>query len=510
MSSITDVIESGEVARLIPVIADSRREQRVASVFLATLSAVPDFAQVLLPQLGVRLGKRSVIDTYTEVVLKGHRETKDRPDGMIVVSSGKNSWKALVEAKIGGTSLDEEQVQRYLQLARDAGFDAVITISNQFVVRPTHSPVKAHKALTKKVALFHWSWKTILTEAVLLQAREAVTDPDQAFLLREFVRFLSHNSVGITGFDQMPKEWKDVVTLVKSGGTIAKGSREALMVVSAWHQEIRDLALRMSQHLATTVDLKLSRSQATNAEHFLYDDVSRLADHKKLEAELSIPNAASLLRVTADLTRQTIRIGMEITAPQDRKRSSARVNWLLRQIKTAEDPSLFIRIVWPSKAPDTICRLADLRGDVDQVVGQAANPPKSFEVFSLVDDGRRFPGRKTFIEDLERAVPRFYDTVGQKLEPWIAKPPKPVVRDQSEARGNGDTAIVDPEVPAPSARIESEPSDSLRPSAGNQHSTLLEIPRFLQRIPQRKEPRPGTDRDRDIDGETKASEIRPN
>jgi len=74
MTTLPEFLESGEIARLIPVIADSRREQRVASVFLATLSAVPDFAHPLLTGVGARLGKRSSIDTFTEVVFKGHRE----------------------------------------------------------------------------------------------------------------------------------------------------------------------------------------------------------------------------------------------------------------------------------------------------------------------------------------------------------------------------------------------------------------------------------------------------
>ena len=97
MTSLPDFLESGEIARLIPVIADSRREQRVASVFLATLSAVPDFAQPLLSSVGFRLGKRSVIDTFTEVVIKDQNDAKDRPDGLIIVTTGKKPWKALVE-----------------------------------------------------------------------------------------------------------------------------------------------------------------------------------------------------------------------------------------------------------------------------------------------------------------------------------------------------------------------------------------------------------------------------
>ena len=60
MRSLPDFVISGEVARLIPVIADSRREQRVNSVFLATIAAIPDFVQPLLNTVGLQLGKHSV------------------------------------------------------------------------------------------------------------------------------------------------------------------------------------------------------------------------------------------------------------------------------------------------------------------------------------------------------------------------------------------------------------------------------------------------------------------
>ena len=243
---------------------------------------------------GVRLGKRSFIDTYTEVVLTVPKDTKERPDGLIVVSAGNKSWKALIEAKIGSSDLDEEQVHRYLQLARECGVNAVITLSNQFAARPDHSPIKAPKTLTRRVSLFHWSWKTILTEAILLQRQDAIHDPDQAFILREFVRFLSHNSVGVSGFSQMPAQWKDMVTLVKSGGVIGKTSLEAEVLVSSWHQETRDLALRMSQHLATNIDVKLSRAHANDSDNRLKDDCAKLAAENKLEVEYEIPNAASV------------------------------------------------------------------------------------------------------------------------------------------------------------------------------------------------------------------------
>ncbi len=472
-----DFLESGEVARLIPVIADSRREQRVASVFLATISAVPDLAGVLLQSVGVRLGKRSVLDTYTEVVLKGQKNSKDRPDGLIVVSSGSRTWRALVEAKIGSASLDDEQVGRYLQAARENGIEAVVTLSNQFVARPDHSPVNASKLLTKKVNLFHWSWKMILTEAVLLQTRGAVGNPDQAFILREFVRFISHDSIGVAGFDRMPNQWKDTVTLVKSGGTIPKSSMEATEIVSAWHQEVRDLGLRMSQHLAANVDVKLSRAHSSDAELRLKDDCLKLSSDNRLEVEYDVPNAASNLTVKVDLVSQTIRVGMELDAPQDKQKSSARINWLLRQLKSTKSEQIFVRITWPSRAPDTVCRLSELRDDPSSVVGNAPLAPKRFEVFLLSDNARRFSGRNTFIEELEQVVPEFYDDVGQHLVRWVPKPPKPVAK--------AERAEKDKEITVPpqdeAARIDS-PAELPRLQPGNQHSVLLEIPQFLRRV----------------------------
>lgn len=479
MSGLPELLVSGEIARLIPVIADSRKEQRVASVFLATLSAVPDLAQSILSSVGFRPGKRSTIDTYTEVVLDADKKAaRDRPDGLIVVTSGKKTWKALLEAKIGKAPLEDEQVQRYLTIAREHSIDAVITISNQFAARADHSPVNVSKVLTRRVSLFHWSWKFILTEAVLLQTRDAVLDPEQAFILREFIRFLSHDSVGITGFDSMPAEWRDCVGLIRTGGSIRKTAPEALVVVSAWHQETRDLALRMSQHIATDVTVKLPRAHVNDAGQRLADDCGLLATDHRLEIEYAIPNTASPMRLVADLKSQTLRVGMEVGAPLDRQRGTARVTWLLRQLKAAEDSGIYVRIIWPSRTKDTVLPLTSLREDPKEALGNTSLAPKGFEVFLLGDDARRFAGRKTFIEDIETLVPRFYDQVGQHLQQWQPRPPKPIKAKEpgtktATAEAQAVTAVK--QVPPPSS------TKSTEMTPGNQHSALLELPAFLRR-----------------------------
>ena len=69
----------------------------------------------------------------------------DKPDGLIIVENGANTWTALVEAKVGNNKLVEEQIERYLDLARAHNIDALITISNQLAVLPTFNPLPLAK-----------------------------------------------------------------------------------------------------------------------------------------------------------------------------------------------------------------------------------------------------------------------------------------------------------------------------------------------------------------------------
>jgi hypothetical protein len=446
------------------------------------LAAVPEFARPLLATVGVSLGKRSLVDTFTEVVLAADKKApKDRPDGLIVVTTGARRWSALIEAKIGKAALDEDQVQRYLQAAREKGIDAVITLSNAFAARADHAPVAASKVLLRRVGLYHWSWKSVLTEAFLLQANRAVSDPDQAFILREFVRFLSHDSIGVTGFDAMPTAWRDAIVSVKSGGCLRKTGPETEALVGAWHQETRDLALRMSQHLGISVEVKLPRAHGKSAEERLKADCGKLAGQNLLAVDYVIPNAASDLRVTVDLKAQTIHAGMEVAAPQDRQTALARVNWLLRRLKGAADENVFVKILWPSRAQGTVCRLGELRANAKEILAEASLPPRAFAVLALCDDARRFAGRKTFIEDLEAIVPRFYDQIGQHLERWQAKPPKPLAEKAAKERDAPEPATPPPPASPPPAAAP-PPAARIALTPGNDHAAMLELPLFLRRF----------------------------
>src|ERR671911_465339 len=106
-------------ARLIPtagIRGQEEQEKRATSAFLAVLPAVPDFGHALLSGMGAPKGR---ISTFTEVRLKDEAGKTHIPDGAIVVERGRTRWSCLVEVKTGAAQLKDEQVNRYLDMARE-------------------------------------------------------------------------------------------------------------------------------------------------------------------------------------------------------------------------------------------------------------------------------------------------------------------------------------------------------------------------------------------------------
>jgi hypothetical protein len=426
MTELPSVMVRGERARLFPVLADTSKEGRSLSILLACIENVREFGGALLIGLGQRIGTRSHIRTYTEVVLqKAAPDRKCRPDGLLMLRSGSNEWTALVEAKVGNSDLTDEQIEAYIDLAKINGVDALITISNQFAPLPTHHPVQLSGSARRKISLYHWSWQHVLTAATLLLANDEVVDRDQRVILNEMVRFLSHPSAGVRSFDQMPSSWTPMVAAVQAGGIVSPNSPDAREVIGAWHQEVRDLSLVLSRWLGRDVYIRIPRAHSTDPIARQKADLARLGNEHSLTVSLNVPDAAGPIEVSADLQKRSISVSMKIRAPDDRKSIKARLNWLLRQIQKSQPNGIHVRLFWPGRAGATQHPLTSLRDNPDLASTERADlTPTSFEVLFVRDLGAKFGQRRNFISELEAAVPEFYEQVGQYLKPWQAPAPK--------------------------------------------------------------------------------------
>lgn len=180
--------EQWPVARLIPISSASgveAQERRLTSALLAVMQAVPEFGRSLLKPLGAP-GSR--LECFIEVPFKLGDHTF-RPDGVITGARGEKMWSALVETKTAANPLEPAQMNAYLDLARDLEFDAVLSISNQYVSAATEYPIEVDKRKLRRVKLHHWSWVDILTEAIVQADHRGVSDPDQAYILNELIRY---------------------------------------------------------------------------------------------------------------------------------------------------------------------------------------------------------------------------------------------------------------------------------------------------------------------------------
>lgn len=423
---LPEYLIQGEQARLFPVLATTSKEGRTTSIVLACLAKIDEFGAALLASVEQKVGVRTKIETYTEVVCKNRLPSiKDRPDGLIVVRNGKREWRALVEAKVGSNELSSEQIEKYRQLAKDNAIDCVISISNQFATTASAHPLPEVQKSRSKIPVFHWSWMYILTEADLLLSRDSVADADQKLLLNELRRFLTHESAGIKGFDRMPKEWGELNKLVSTGGVISAKSTDAAAVIAAWHQETRDLALILSRMTETAVTERLNRKHKSDGSARVKDEQALLRERHQLVAELEVPDAAAPIFIVADINRRSVDVGMTVRAPEDKVTTKARVNWILRQIKTDRLDDLYLRLMWPGKAEPTQYLISDLRA-TPEIAEEAREhlAPHSFHVFQSKNLGGRFTQQVNFITDLESIVPTFYGEVGSNISAWQRRAPK--------------------------------------------------------------------------------------
>lgn len=103
-----------------------------------------------------------------------------------VQHGSKPPWTALVAVKTHDSTLNAEQINEYWDLAREHGYDAVITISNEMSSGPEVHPTEGLKVRgNSKVKVHHWSWFMILTIATVERDHRGVEDPEQGWILNE-------------------------------------------------------------------------------------------------------------------------------------------------------------------------------------------------------------------------------------------------------------------------------------------------------------------------------------
>lgn len=410
--------ERWPVARLIPVTTASgieAKERCSASALLAVLGAVEEFGRAILRPVGAPAGK---VETFVEVPFRLGNSTI-RPDGVITVTRGSRTWGALVEVKTGANDLEPAQIDTYLDLARQLEFDAVLTISNQYVTKSSELPVAVDRKKLRRVQLHHWSWFRVLTEAEVQKRHRGVKDPDQAYMLGELIRYLSDGRSGIVMFGDMGSGW----TAVREGArirTLRKSDPSVTAVAMRWDEMIRFFALELTKELGRDVRQVVSKAESSPAAR-LQALRESLASAGRLHAEFQIPDTAGPLEIVADLTARQVSVSTRLDAPRD-GRSRGRISWLLRQLSKSP-PDLIIDAKLARTAASISVQLGKVREHPDLLLPDKEKEIRQFGLTLTRDMGlNRAAGRGGFIDSVMVATKMFYADVLQNLTAWKAKP----------------------------------------------------------------------------------------
>jgi hypothetical protein len=363
--------------------------------------------------------------------------------------------------KTGNVPLDPAQVSTYLDLAREHGFQAVVTISNQISTTPEDAPVVVDRRKLRSVQLRHLSWWRILTEAIMQHQHRGVRDPDQAWILGELIAYLEHERSGAVGFEDMGQSWVQVRNAARDG-TIRPKDPGVQDVVERWEQFVEYLCLGLSQDLG--VQVVSAQSRARDGQAWTEALMKGLETEGTLLGSFRVPGAVGPIEVEADLRARLTRVSVKVTAPKD-GRPQTRINWILRQLKKAPD-DLRVEIQFARTKETTALLLRDAREGPAGLLSPTdpKREPRSFTLSLARPLGtKRGRGERSFVLETRRQVVSFYGDLVEGLSEWRPKAPKLPAEKPAEEVGDPRRTI--PSVSEATQPVETQPEKTAPPTA---------------------------------------------
>jgi hypothetical protein len=297
-------------------------------------------------------------------------------------------------------------------LPASTGTTPLITISNEIPVAAGEHPTRVNRRKLRKVALHHWSWTYLLATAVVQKEHRGISDPEQAWILGELIRYLEHPKSGAMELDDM------------GSGTLRATDKGAPDVVARWDALLRYSSLRLGRELGTDVVQVRSRKEAADpsvrAESLLQD----LVTNGRLTGSIRIPDTVGAVHLVADLRAGQISCHVDLGAPRE-GRPTTRINWLVRQLKAAPDAVRVEVFTVNQRGAGATELLAAVREDPTVLIVDPKREIKSFRIaLSAPMGSKRGRGRGAFIDSLVDLLDVFYGEVVQHLKAWSATPPR--------------------------------------------------------------------------------------
>ncbi|OAA23391.1 putative stress response protein, TerZ- and CABP1 [Frankia sp. EI5c] len=410
----TDGEQRWQPARLFPVAGiggAAEQERRATSAFLAVVGSVREFGRAITTRFGAPAGQ---VETFIEVPFTRGDEPYV-PDGLIRVKRGQRTWTALVEVKTGSGELRAEQIEAYLDIAREQRFDAVITVSNLITAPDERHPVAIDGRKTKKVGVYHLSWAEIRFRCQLLIENSAVADTTQEYILAELLRYLDHARSGALTFDDMGPHWVTVRDSI-SAGTLRPTDKGLPSVTERFDQLAHYLCLHLGGLLGIEVIPQLNRRIDAGGRRQLLAE--ELCQKGTLTAVLRIPGTVGPVTVSADLRAARVVCSINVEAPRQ-GRPLTRVKWVTRQLADANGNLRVESFEQGSREASRAELLTLVRQKPELLVTEPTREIRAFRISLSAPLGpKRGVGKGTFVTSVVDTLEKFYEEVAQNLREW--------------------------------------------------------------------------------------------
>jgi hypothetical protein len=420
MAKAKDFIQIQE-ARLIPTLKTGD-EMALTSIFLSALRLVKEYREQFFKD--IKFGKGGKHYFYTEACFP-EKDSNSRVDGLIIkVKSGKIDDAIFLEMKNKTNGLDADQIAKYIVLSKDLGINKLVTVSNEFVADPSLSPVEIK--VPKNFNLFHFSWTYLATigQLLIFKNDQNIEDEDQVEIMSEVLEYIENPLSGVKGYTQMKQGWKTLAESVRTQIPLKTSDEYINEAVLSWYEEEKDMALQLSRKLGASV------KSTPRTKDSVKNDIKHLVQENSITGNLSIKNAVSTIKVTAEFERRSVQMSIKITPP-DNKGSIAKVSWIGKQLETCskKDSHLFENIHKDLYLEVNIkharTNLKKHIFELDELKEEVKT--KDIQNFSIVLDkpfGSNFASTKKFIELIEQMSEDYYECIVQHMSSWQKPAPK--------------------------------------------------------------------------------------
>lgn len=407
-------------ARLIPTLKTGD-EMALTSIFLSTVNLVKEYRDGIFKELKLSRSGRPYY--YTEVSFP--EIDKSRIDGLIIiVIKGVITDAAFFEMKNKNNGLELNQIETYLDICKKLRVGKLVTISNEFVADPTHSPLKVK--CPRNISLLHFSWTYLITKGQLLLFKKDVLikDEDQVQIMKEVLYYFENPVSGISGYTQMKAGWKELAENIRAQKSLKVSDVYIEDAVLSWYEEEKDMALLLSRKLGLLVKTSLKSKES------LKNDIRRIVKENHITGNLKVKDSVSDIKIIAEFERRIVSMSVKISPPLD-KGTVARITWIGRQLENCKkrDGVVFERIkdsIWVEAdikyANNNLkVKLSDLDSLNELAKGKDIN---AFHIVMISSFGVGFASNKKFIVLIEQMVLLFYEGIVQHMSNWKRPAPK--------------------------------------------------------------------------------------